>query len=242
MPGIFLFLNKGEVADGGDVYPSGVQNAAEQMLAKEGFAVAGFGVAQGSVEGTAVVKFMIPGDGVGITHRAATVGRFIDGEQHVDAAAGVGCKVVPFIRARPRGGQALRGKMATVHDINFGFLDGGMVSEVAADELAVPGPIKFGVCGAVDAHKAASVLDEALHRALLGIVQNVARGVEEDDNGIWGQTVICEQGGIFASVYGEAMRCTQFLNGGNAVVDGIVPEAGCFAENQNVEQGILLCL
>ena len=58
-------------------------DAAGQVASEGGLGIGGGGVAAGGVEGAAAAEVLAPGDGVVEAHRAAGVGRLVDGRQHV---------------------------------------------------------------------------------------------------------------------------------------------------------------
>ena len=171
-------------------------------------------MAHARVPRAAAVVALAPRDRMVVIRRVAVVlvvGGLVDRGEHVDAgrhAASSRCR-----RRRPRRPQApgscttrpraasgfgrpVRGVVIGVLDVDRrGRRSGRMVAEVRAHQLAVPGPRVLGVGRGVDAHVAAATLDVALERRLLGVVERVARGREEDHGVVVGQDGVVEDRG-----------------------------------------------
>src|SRR5699024_5802154 len=133
----------------------------EQVLPEERIGVRLVGVPSGGVPGTTAVVVLAPGDRVVLAHRVAAwvVGVLVEGSQHVHVAPRVFLKRVPLIEAFPLRRQMRRGGMSRVFDHDRCVLLGGVTGEVGTDQVAVPGPVVFGVAGGVHAGIAATVLD-----------------------------------------------------------------------------------
>ena len=112
-------------------------------------------------------------------------------------AARVGAEVVPLVGALPARLEARGGGVRGVLDLDGrGRRARRVVGEVGADQLAVPGPVVLGVRGRVDAGEPAAALDVALEGALLGLVEHVTGGGEEDDDLVLGEVRVGEGAGV----------------------------------------------
>lgn len=72
------------------------------------------------------------------------------------------------------------------------------------EQLAVPGPVRLGVGGRVNTRVAAARPGEAFEGGLLGFVEHVARGEEEDHRAVPRQIAARELPGVLGCVDGEA--------------------------------------
>src|SRR4051812_50188243 len=117
------------------------------MLEKERLLVARGGVPEGGVPGPTAIVLVVPGDGVIGAHAAASVGGFVQPQEHLNVTARVGAEVVPLVGAVPALGQAGCGWMAAIFHLDGGSLNIRMAIEVCTDELAVPWPVVLGVAG-----------------------------------------------------------------------------------------------
>ena len=68
-------------------------------------------MAHRGVPAAAAVDVLTPGDRVVGAHRAAGIGRLVEGRQDLHRAARVAAEIVPFVGAFPGGGQAFRRRM-----------------------------------------------------------------------------------------------------------------------------------
>lgn len=195
-------------------------------------------MAHAGVPAAAAVVVLAPGDRVLGTHRAAArrVGRLVHRREDVDLAARVRAEVVPLVRALPPPVDAGGRGVGRVLDLDGrGRGARGVVVEVGADQVAVPGPRVLGVGGRMDAGVPATGLDVALERALLGLVEHVAGGGEEDDDLVLGEVLVGEGRGVLGRRDVEAVGGAELLDGGDALVDVAVPEGSGLREDQGVE-------
>ncbi len=194
-------------------HAGGGLQAAQQHLQEVRLCEGLVGVAQRGVPGTTAVVVLAPAVGVVGAHRAAAVAGLVHGGQDVDRATRVGAEVVPLVVAGPAVGKARGGGVRGVLDLDDGLLRRGVLLEVRADQLAVPGPVVLGVGGRVNAGEPAAALDVVLEGGLLGGVQDVARGRQEDHHGVLGEVVLGEGSGVLGGVDGEAVLLAELLDG-----------------------------
>ena len=75
------------------------------MLEKRGISIAFGGMPQTRIPRAAATMFVIPGDGVIISHSPPLIAALVDAEQHLDILPRVLSKIVPLIPAEPLGVQ-----------------------------------------------------------------------------------------------------------------------------------------
>jgi hypothetical protein len=79
--------------------------------------------------------------------------------------------------------------------------------EHVPDHLVVPGPVVFGVRRGVDPDEAAARLDVALERGLLLVVEDVARGAQEDHHLVLLELLVFEHArGVFGPEHVEVVQ------------------------------------
>ena len=203
----------------------------------------------------AAVVALAPGDRMVVVDRVRAVGLGVGGlvhrQQHVHArrvaravvvAAAVDHRVlrrlvvVPLVRARPAGRDAGRGRVGGVlHDGRRGRRAVRVVAEVRAHQLAVPRPAVLGVGRGVDAGVAAARADEALERRLLGVVEHVTGGREEDHRVVVAEDVVGEPGRVLGGVDLPVLVGAELAERGDARADRVVPEAGGLREHQGAQ-------
>src|SRR5205823_3534 len=135
--------------------------------------VAFFGMAARGVPRSSTLIFVAPRNGMIGPHGSAGIRGFIQRRQDMDAAARIGGKVVPLIRASPTHRKKIRGWIGGVGHLDAAGLYGRMALKECAHQAAIPRPVMFGVTGGMDAHKTPSALNVSLQGALLIIVQYV---------------------------------------------------------------------
>ena len=85
----------------------------------------------------------------------------------------------------------------------------------------------------MDAGVAAAGLDVALEGGLLGVVEHVAGGGEEDDGVELRQVGVGERGRVLGRVDREAVGGAELLDRRDALRDRVVPEAGGLGEDEH---------
>ncbi len=140
-------------------------------------------------------------------------------------------------RCGSRSAAARRWPRAPVLHLDGGLLDGGVGGEVGADELAVEGPVVLGVGGGMHAGEAAARADVALEGGLLGGVEHVSGGVEEDHRLVPGEVGGGEGRGVLGRGDREAVRRAQVADRLDARRDGVVSEARRLGEDEHVVRG-----
>ena len=168
---------------------------AEQVRAEARLGVAlGLGVAERRVPGPAAVEAAAPRDRVPRAHRAARVGGLVEQRQHAHAAPRLGAEVVPLVRATASAAAAARveGWRRSTTRIVAGWT-AGWRAEARAEQAAVPAPAVLRVGRGVHAREAAAAPDVAAERGLLGGVEHVARGAQEDHHGVAAQPPVRER-------------------------------------------------
>ena len=213
----------------------GPLDAAQDVRAELGLGVRLGGMPAARVPGSPAVVGVAPGGRVVGPHRpgAGRVRRLVEGREDVDVAARVRLEVVPLVEALPALGQAGRRGVVVVGDLHGRVLVLGMVLEVGADQLAVPGPVVLGVRGGVDPSEAATSLDVGLERRLLLGVQDVAGRGEEDDGVVLLERLGSEVGRVLGVVDGDPLGAGHLAHGGDALLDRVVPEHGGLAKDQH---------
>ena len=116
-----------------------------------------------------------------------------------------------------------------------------VVVEVGADEVAVPGPVVLGVGRRVDAGVAAAGLDVALERGLLGRVEHVTGGGEEDDDLVLREVGVVERAAVLGGRHREVVVGGERLDGGGRLVDVGVAERSRLGEEERVERLLRGC-
>ena len=96
-------------------------------------------------------------------------------------------------------------------------------------------PVVLGVGRGMDAGVAAARADVALERSLLAGVERVAGRRQEDDASYCDRTRVGEQRRVLGRVDLEVVRVAERLDGGDALVDRVVAEAGRLGEHQHPE-------
>ncbi len=153
----------------------GPLDPAQDVLEEERVRPRGIRVAGALVPGASALEVLAPGDRVVGAHRTAArvVRRLVEGDQDVDVLTRVGREVVPLVEAHPLGRQHLGGRVARALEAHRGGLLRGVVAEArsAAGELAVPRDGVHRVGRGVQSDVPSAVVDVALERRELGIVQ-----------------------------------------------------------------------
>ena len=185
------------------------------------------------VPGAAAVEVGAPRDRVVVVDRVAVllvVGGLVDRGEDVHLAWRAGCSrrrsPLPFttgsvmswklyhssVRVQEAGRPVVEGSSPSV-DVDVGGRRSGRVAaEVAADQLAVPGPRVLRVGRGVDAGEAAAALDVALERLLLGDVEDVTGRREEGDDVVLREVRVGERGGVLGRGDGEVVGGAELLD------------------------------
>ncbi len=87
----------------------------------------------------------------------------------------------------------------------------------------------------MDAGVAAAGPDVALEGGLLGGVEDVAGGGEPDHRLVLREVGVGELGGVLGGGDGETVLGAELLDGGDALVDGVMAVTGRLGEDQDVE-------
>src|SRR5690242_10405456 len=126
--------------------------------------------------------------------------------------------------------------MRVIHDLDRGRYDTGvlvLLVVVRADEAVIPYPAVLRVAGRVDADESTAGAAIALKRRLLGRIENVAGGQQEDHRIVARQPLVGELSGILSEIGAPAMLTRQLtercLRRGNRVV----AELGGLREDEN---------
>ncbi len=213
-------------------------DAAEQVGAEQRFRVRLLRVAETGVPGAPAPEGVAPRDGVVGAHRPAGVGRLVQRRQHVRDVTRVGAVVVQLVGPHPGGGKlGRRGVRAVLHP-HGDLLDRGVGGEPGTHELTVVRPVVLGVGRRVDADVAAARGDVGLEGGLLGGVQHVAGGAQEDHGLVLCQVGRGERGGVLGGVDGEVVRRAEVPDGLDADGDRVVPEPRRLGEHEHLVGGI----
>ncbi len=211
-----------------------VPDAAEQVRPERRLRVRRLAVPAAGVEGPAPRVALAPRVRVVGAHRAARVRRLVQRGEHARGGTGVGPEVVPLIGAGPSlrqvGGRRVRPPL----HLDVGLLDSGVRGEVGADQVAVERPVVLRVRGRVDADEAAARSDVRLERRLLGLVQNVAGGVEEDHRLVTAQVGGGEVVAVLRGRHRETVGGAEVADGLDPCRDRVVPESGRLGEHEDV--------
>jgi hypothetical protein len=121
-------------------------------------------------------------------------------------------------------------------DVDGRLLNGGVLLEVRAHELAVERPVVFGVRRRVHADVAAAAADPGFERRLSGCVQRIARGHQEHDDAEAREVGGGERGGIFGRLGRVAVRRPQRGQRRDGGRDRIVTETDRAREQQHGER------
>ena len=212
----------------------GPLDPAEQVLAELGLGVGLVGVAAARVPRAAAVVGVAPRGRVVGAVDAARVRRLVERRQHVDLPARVALERVPLVEPLPALRQVARRRVLAVGDLDRRVLVGRVALEVGADQPAVPLPAVLGVGRGVDAGVAAAGLDVLLERRLLGRVERVAGGGEEDHGVVLAERGGGEVGGVLRPVDGDPVAARDLADRGPSDRDRVVPEAGRLAEDEDL--------
>src|SRR5439155_18383797 len=123
--------------------------------------------------------------------------------------------------------------VAGILDMKSGRLDRRVISEIGADQPAIPRPSILGIAGRVNADKAAASADELLEGSLLVRVENVSGRAEEDDDPVSREFGCRKTAGVLGGVDAETVLGAQRLDGGNSVGNRVVTKAGRFREHED---------
>ena len=107
---------------------------------------------------------------------------------------------------------------------------------IVAEQAAIERPAVLGVGGRMHADPAAAAFDVGLQRRLLGGVEHIAGGVEEQHDVVAGQRGGGESGGVFGGRHRHAVARGELLQHGVRGGDGIVAKAGRLAESQHAQR------
>ena len=193
-------------------------------------------MAQAGVPGAAAVKVSVPGNGVVVAVGAAFVRFLVKIEQDVDFRANV-FVVVPLVATLPGVGEVLCRKVGFVEHLHGGVPHVGVVGvaiEVGAYQLAIPGPVIFGVGSGVNTHKATTGLNPPVHLQLLGIVQHIARGIEKNNDVVVFQGLLGELLAIFCGVDNEIIFFPKGKKSFFANANRLVAKRGSFGEHKHL--------
>src|SRR6266566_4685626 len=83
-----------------------------------------------------------------------------------------------------------------------------MVVEVGSHKPTVPHPIIFCICSRVNTDKSSAMLDKRFECHLLVEIENIACGIEEDNDMIPRQVFIGEHSGVLANVNAKILLVT----------------------------------
>ena len=112
---------------------------------------------------------------------------------------------------------------------------GGVAGEGGTGEVDVPRPTRFGVGRGVDPEVSATALDVGLECGLLGGVEHISGGGEEDDGLVLREVGLGERRGVFGGVDGEVVVRREPVDRRDAGIDaGGVPEARGLGEEQDL--------
>ena len=208
-------------------------------------------MATGGVEHAAFGDVLAPSNRVVVAVLAALIGLFVEeDEDHI-----VGLQVpeaIPLVLALPFVREVLGGGVILDDRPQGGGLDLRMAGEIAADHLAVPRPLIFGVGSGMDTDERATVFEpglesratgfSGLRRGVLGflggvlrddVAHDIAGGAHEGDRAILREVLGGEDRGVLGDVDLEAGGLKLFREQLVAERDGIlVPEAGGLREDQ----------
>jgi hypothetical protein len=90
----------------------------------------------------------------------------------------------------------------------------------------------------VHAGEPATALDVVLERRLLGVVEDVTGGGQEDDDLVLRQVGFGERGAVFGGVDGEVVLLAEFLDGRDPGRDRRVTEARRLGKDQRLERRV----
>jgi hypothetical protein len=130
------------------------------------------------------------------------------------------------------------GRVCPVLDALGCLLDRRVRGELRADQLAVERPVVFGVGGRMNARVPTAAPDVGLERTLLGGVEHVAGGVEEDHRLVLRQVRRTEGVRVLGRGDGETVGRAQLADQLETLRDGVMPESGGLGEHQDVVRRI----
>ena len=135
-------------------------------------------MATDGVEGAPLIDFVTPDRRVLALHGGALVTVGIEVGEHLDMLGKL-LEVVPLVGAGPLLWQVCGGRMLLVLDLDQRRLDARVAGEVSPDQLAVEGPLIFGIGRGMDADIATAAADPLLEQLLLRRGEHVLGGVEK---------------------------------------------------------------
>ena len=113
-----------------------------------------------------------------------------------------------------------------------------MRGEPGTHQVAVEGPAVFGVGGGVHPDEPSPGSHLGLEGGLLGVVEDIAGRVEEDDHLVLAEVRRRESVGVLGGGDREAVGAAQITDGLDTNRNRVVPESGRLTEDQNVVGGI----
>src|ERR1044072_9404376 len=94
-----------------------------------------------------------------------------------------------------------------------------MAVQVSACQSAAPRPVVLGVRRAVHADPATASPDVALEGVLLRRIEDVTRGIQEDDGAVSRQVLLGKGAGILRRIHGKTVLLSELRYCGDAVGD-----------------------
>lgn len=114
-----------------------------------------------------------------------------------------------------------------------------MVGETGAANFVVPIPLAFSSHFSkdtrVNAGESTAVHDIIFKGILLGVIQDVAGSVQENDGLVALQILGSKERGIFSGIDLKIVFLGELLHGGNSVCDRVVAKHDGFGKDQNSE-------
>ena len=93
--------------------------------------------------------------------------------------------------------------MTLILNLNIGGLNCRMTLKERSHQVSIPWPVVLRVAGRMYAGKAAAGLNVMLDRALLAVVKEIARGVQEDYGFVLRQVLVGKDSRILTGIHSK---------------------------------------
>lgn len=206
-------------------------------------------MAHPGIEGAATVIVLVPADRVEGAHplahavgpgRLRTITALVHAQQVDQVFRARRPELIPFVGEQIAWCEAFHTGEVGILDLHDRGLDRGMDVEHMSHHPGVPRPVVLDVGRTVHADVAAAAPDEALEGRLLGRVEHVAGGEQEDHRLVLRQLgIVHHPPGVGAPEHLEVVQLAQFLHRRHAGMHGIVVPGRRFGKQQHIELGRL---
>src|SRR2546426_12834816 len=116
-----------------------------------------------------------------------------------------------------------------------------MTLEIGTDELPIPGPVIFGICGRMESGDYAAVGDEGFERRLFNGVEDIPSRVQENDDAVLRQLDFVENRCFFRIDDRKTVFVPQRTNRRDSGRNRIVPVSRSLREYENSKTTRLCC-